>query len=321
MKTIAILLLDGVMDSSLALTLDSLRTAQALLAARGSALQLRIQIVTVKAQVRTGCGLHLRGDLRCQADTGHGADWIIVPGLGTCSDQQIQERLLQRDAVQAMQWLAQAGRGKVRIAASCSAVFLLAQAGLLDGCKATTTWWLAPAFRARYPEVLLDESRMVVWHGARLTAGAALAQMDLMLAIVADVMGAAVAQLCAHYLLIDQRSSQARYMMQSHLQHQDATVIAAERWIDAHLTESITVGALSAELAVSAKTLARRITAATGVAPLKFIQRRRLSRAAHLIETTPLSIEAVAALVGYRDSTALRKLIKREFGITPSALR
>ena len=98
-------------------------------------------------------------------------------------------------------------------------------------------------------------------------------------------------------------------------------MFAADHWIDAHWAEPISVQTLSSELAVSAKTLARRIEAATGVSPIKFIQRRRLSRAAHLIETTTLSIEAVAAQVGYRDSTALRKLIKREFGMTPSSLR
>jgi AraC-like DNA-binding protein len=83
----------------------------------------------------------------------------------------------------------------------------------------------------------------------------------------------------------------------------------------------MTVTALSSELALSPKTLARRIEAATGVSPIKFIQRRRLSHAAHLLETTALSIETVAAQVGYQDSTALRKLIKREFGVTPSNLR
>ena len=168
---------------------------------------------------------------------------------------------------------------------------------------------------------MLDESRMLVRDGPCLTAGAALSQLDLMLAVLSDVAGESVAHLCSRYLLIDQRSSQARYMMRNHLEHEDRTVIAAERWIDAHLAQPMTVTALSSELALSPKTLARRIKAATGVSPIKFIQRRRLSHAAHLLETTSLSIEMVAAQVGYQDSTALRKLIKREFDVTPSTLR
>ena len=321
MKTITILVLDGVMDSSLAITLDTLRAALSFLAARDAAPQVRVQTIAAKPQVATGAGLRLTVDLTFKNAQQAASDWIIVPGLGTFSDREISERFARADAVQALRWLAEAGAGNAKIAASCAAVFLLAQAGLLQGRKATTTWWLAQAFRTRYPEVQLDEARMLVRDGPRLTAGAALSQLDLMLAIVSEVMGKSVAHLCSRYLLIDQRSSQARYMMQSHLQHEDRTVIAAERWIDAHLAEPISVQALSSELAVSAKTLARRIEAATGVSPIKFIQRRRLSRASHLIETTTLSIESVAAQVGYRDSTALRKLIKREFGMTPSALR
>jgi transcriptional regulator GlxA family with amidase domain len=113
----------------------------------------------------------------------------------------------------------------------------------------------------------------------------------------------------------------ARYMIQAHTQQVDPTVIAAERWIDTHLSEPISITALAAALAVSPKTLARRIDAATGVSPVKFIQRRRLVHVAHLIASTSLSIEAIAAKVGYQDGTALRKLVRREFGTTPAALR
>ena len=197
----------------------------------------------------------------------------------------------------------------------------MAESGLLSGRKATTTWWLAQTFRVRYPDVLLDETKMLVHGGSILTAGAALSQMDLMLAIVSDVLGKSVANLCSRYLLIDQRASQARYMMQSHLLHEDKTVIAAERWIDAHIAQAITVKELSVELAISPKTLARRIENAIGISTIKFIQRRKISYASHLIETSSLSIEEISSLVGYRDSTALRKLIKREFGVTPSLLR
>lgn len=321
MKIITVLVLDGVFDSGLSITLDTLHAAQSILAARGGAPKVQVRTIAAKACITTGAGMRMKADLRFKAATQQVSDWIIVPGLGHRSDRELSEGFARSDTMQAMRWLAAAGAGKTRIAASCSAVFLLAQAGLLDGRKATTAWWLAPAFRARYPAVVLDEARLLVRDGPCLTAGAALSQLDLMLAVVSDIFGESVAHLCSRYLLIDQRSSQARYMMRDHLEHEDQTVVAAERWIDAHLAQPMTVTALSSELALSPKTLARRIEAATGVSPIKFIQRRRLSHAAHLLETTALSIEAVAAEVGYQDSTALRKLIKREFGVTPSTLR
>ncbi|CAN5331247.1 hypothetical protein BH11PSE11_BH11PSE11_27180 [soil metagenome] len=323
MKKIAILVLDGVMDSSLAITLDTLRAAQLFLKSTHAKQQVEIQTVGFRKYAVTGAGLRITLDRTFKAaqEKYDANDWIIMPAPGLRSDVEIDARLAQADAIKAMQWLGSVARGGVRVGTSCSGSFLLAQAGLLTGRNATTTWWLARTFRERFPDVNLDETRMLVRDGTRWTAGAAFSQLDLVLAIVTDVMGPAVAHLCSRYLLIDQRPSQARYMMQDHLLNTDTTVIAAQRWIDANLASPITIGTLSSELAVAPKTLARRIEAVTGVSPIKFVQRRRLTHAAHLLETTSLSIEEIAAQVGYRDGTALRKLVKREFGITPSAMR
>ncbi|HWJ95450.1 MAG TPA: helix-turn-helix domain-containing protein, partial [Telluria sp.] len=110
-------------------------------------------------------------------------------------------------------------------------------------------------------------------------------------------------------------------MVHTHTRHVDPTVVAAERWIDAHIAEPIAVAALAGALGVSPKTLARRIDAAIGMSPVKFIQQRRLQHAVHLIETTTRPLEAIAAEVGYQDGTTLWKLVKREFGVTPASLR
>lgn len=322
MKTILILALDGVMDSSLTITLDTIRAGQSFQARASRPGRIQVLVASHRKAVRTGGGLRLNADLSF-AEASRDAirpDWIVIPGLGLVSDKAIAARLEQKDAVAAMELLQQMP-GSVRIGASCSSVFLLAETGLLARRHVTMTWWLAHLFRARYPDVRLDETKMLVRDGPYLTAGSAYAQLDLALAIVTDMMGPSIAHLCSRYLLIDQRPSQARYMMQTHVQHVDPTVVAAERWIDSHLSVPINITELAAALAVSPKTLARRIDAATGVSPVKFVQRRRLLHAAHLIESTAMSIEAIAAEVGYQDGTALRKLVKREFGTTPAALR
>jgi transcriptional regulator GlxA family with amidase domain len=323
MKTILILALDGMMDSSLAITLDTLRTAQGFLASAGKPGRIRIATAGYGRSIRTGAGLRMTPDatFREVADSGARPEWVVVPGLGVTSEAEIGPRFAKKDAIEACRLLQAMDGAGVKIGASCSSVFLLAQAGLLAGRRATMTWWLAHAFRRLHPDVALDESRMLARDRNILTAGSAYSQLDLALAIVTDAAGAAVAQLCSRYLLIDQRPSQAKYMIPSHIRHNDATVVAAERWIDAHLSGPISIPALSSMLAVSPKTLARRIDAATGMTPLRFIQRRRLMRAAHLIETTALSIDRIATQVGYQDGTALRKLVKREFGTTPRALR
>ena len=120
---------------------------------------------------------------------------------------------------------------------------------------------------------------------------------------------------------VGRRPSQARYMVASHLRSHDAAVATAERWIDDHLAEPITVRALSKAVAMSEKTFSRKVQAAIGMSPVKLIQRRRLMMATHLIETSKASIEEVAARVGYRDSTTLRRLIRRDLGTSPTGLR
>lgn len=322
MKKLLILALDGVMDSSLAVTLDTLRTAQAFFERSGRRGGLEWSMVGSRKSIRTAGGLRATAacTIREVLANGVDAEWLLVPGLDMTSRPAIDARLVRGDTRAAIELLRER-RVARRIAASCSSVFLLAEAGLLDGKAATTTWWLAQAFRERYPAVLLDETRMLVHDGAYLTGGSLFAQLDVALAVVTATMGAEIAHLCSRYMLIDRRASQARYMIPSHVRHVDEIVIAAERWIDAHLTAPITVTALASALAVSPKTLSRRIVAATGLSPVRFLQRRRVLEAMHLIETSTMTIEDVAEQVGYQDGTALRKIIKRELGMTPSSLR
>jgi transcriptional regulator GlxA family with amidase domain len=318
MKKVMILALDGVMDSSLSITLDTLRTARAF----NERAALQWCVVGARRSVRTGGGMRLDADftVREVLNGATRAEWLIVPGLGMTNERAIAARLAQRDALAAMGLLRQRGVAK-RIAASCSAVFLLAEAGLLDGRRATTTWWLAQTFRERYPQVRLDESKILVHDGTLLTAGSAFAQLDLALAVITAALGANVAHFCSRYMLIDRRASQARYMIQSHVRHVDETVLAAERWIDAHLAGPVSITELAAAVRLSPKTLSRRIVAATGLPPVRFLQRRRVMEAVHLIETTRMNIDDIAMKVGYQDGTALRKIIRRELGTTPSALR
>ena len=104
--------------------------------------------------------------------------------------------------------------------AACIGTFVMAESGLLDHQRATTTWWLAPLFRKRYPNVLLDESNMIVKSGRFVTAGAALSHMDLALWLVRSV-SPQLAALTAKYLIVDSRPSQSAYALTDHLVHSD----------------------------------------------------------------------------------------------------
>jgi transcriptional regulator GlxA family with amidase domain len=101
---------------------------------------------------------------------------------------------------------------------------VLAESGLLNQHQATTTWWLAPTFRERYPQVLLDESDMVVKSGNVVTAGAALGHMDLALWLIRSV-SPELASLTAKYLIVDERPSQTAYALTDHLIHSCCTAL------------------------------------------------------------------------------------------------
>src|SRR5258708_32241435 len=120
------------------------------------------------------------------------------------------------------------GRGALP-AAACIGTFVLAEAGLLDGEEATTTWWLSPLFRQRYPRVRLDESRILVQSNAVGTAGAALSHLDLALALIRRARPE-LANLTARDLGVAVRTSQSIYSIPDHLAHADPLTPQFERW-------------------------------------------------------------------------------------------
>src|SRR2546429_1162470 len=151
------------------------------------------------------------GSRRSNVDL-RGIELVIVPGLGTASADELETKLKNPMCRRAVDMLARAHATGAMLAASCASTFLLAEAGLLDGRRATTTWWLAPLFRQRYPAVELLTEQMVVTDWPIATGGAAMAQMDLMLAVVGRFAGPSLAKACASYLLLDGRRSQAPFM-------------------------------------------------------------------------------------------------------------
>src|SRR5262249_35209863 len=138
----------------------------------------------------------------------------------------------------------------VPIGASCMGSFLLADAGLLDHQEATTTWWLAPLFRQRYPNVSLDESRMLVPSDVGVTAGAAMGHLDLALWLIRKA-SPELANLVSRYLLADIRASQAVYIIPNHLAQADPLILRFEQWARQHLQEGFSLQVAAKALATS----------------------------------------------------------------------
>lgn len=116
------------------------------------------------------------------------------------------------------------------------------------------------------------------------------------------------------YLALEGHPSQARHMMTSHLATTTGEAARADAWVRAHLASRFSIDELARATRTSTRTLARRVKLATGLAPVRFVQRIRAEEAAYLLETTDLSLDEVAARVGYEDSSTLRRLLRREMG-------
>lgn len=302
---IAVLLLDGVFDTGLATMLDTFALANAF---AGDAPGFAITKVGVRKRVKTGQGLRVPLDPLPR----RAPELVVVPALGSKSPAAIDEVLATRELHDAAALLHEWSERGTKIAAACTATFLLASTGLLDGKAATTTWWLAPAFRERFPAVALDEVRMIVEADGIVTAGAALAHLDLALSIVRRTSPAA-ARTTARHLTFDGRASQGAYVMPDHLAHTDAVVERFEAWAREHL-DGFSIGAAARAVGASSRTLERRVQRALGRSPLSYVQDLRVERARFELETSDRSIDEIAARVGYSDGVTLRTLLRERTG-------
>ncbi|MGN6319671.1 GlxA family transcriptional regulator [Trinickia sp.] len=307
-----VLALDGVFDTGLSAVLDAFTTANELAAAKqpGVGPHFEVEVIGVRREVRTALGM--RVPVKAASAMGR-PDWLVVPALGTKMPRQLLPALARRDVSDAMALLRQSHRDGVKIAAGCIGTFVVAESGLLNGQDATTTWWLAPLFRQRYPEVRLDSERMLVPSGNFVTAGAAIGHLDLALWLLTQA-SPDLASLVARYLLVDARPSQAPYVIPAHLARADPLVERFERWARSRLSEGFSLDAAAQALATSTRTLQRRIEAVLGKSPLSYFQDLRVERAVHLLRTSRLDIEAIAAEVGYVDGATLRTLLRRRLG-------
>jgi transcriptional regulator GlxA family with amidase domain len=315
---IDILALDGVFDTGLAAVQDTLAIAAELgREQRGLSAPVLTRVVGVRRGVTTANGLKVPTQMASALSR---PDVIVVPALGAKTPHTLAGALGHRDIARAGTLLRARQTEGVMAAAACTGTFVLAESGLLDSQTATTSWWLGPFFRARYPKVVLDDGRMVVRSGDVVTAGAALAHFDLALWLVRRI-SPALAAVTARYLMIDPRSSQAAYAIPDHLTHTDAVVERFERWARENLSNGFSLDHASRAVGASPRTLARRLRAVLGKSPMSYFQGLRVERAVHLLQTTDESVERIAIEVGYSDAVTLRNLLRRRLGRSASQLR
>ena len=319
MTHIAVVVMEGVLDSSLGITLDTLGAAANLVSAQGGTLSIQPVSSGRATHVRTGSGLHLSG-LTPQA-WARQPDVVLLPGCNVSRPEQLAAWLNQPEVHSVRDWLVGIVPTTRLMASGCVGTFVMAAAGLLNGRAATTTWWLAREFQRLYPDVKLDMKRIVVDEGKYLTAGAALAQIDLTLSVVRRLFGDEIARRSASFMLADERQTQAHFAVSSVMAQPHPDVTRAERWIHQNLGRAFSIDELADALHLTPRTLARRFVEAIGTPPYHFVQRIRLERAHQLLQTTAEPLQHIAEAVGYQNASTLTRAFKRFDFPNPAALR
>lgn len=211
----------------------------------------------------------------------------------------------------------------MRVASVCSGAYVLAEAGLLDGRRATTHWGRTREFVARYPRVKFEPDRIFtrdgnVWTSAGISAG-----IDLALAMITEDHGEEIAQQTARQLVLYHRRSggQSQFSSLLELKTPNGRFGTLLSWARENLDAPLTVEDLADRAGMSPRHFARAFAAETGTTPSKAIERLRLEVARERVQSSREAIERVAETVGFRDPERMRRAFIRAFGQPPQALR
>ncbi|MFJ5303092.1 GlxA family transcriptional regulator [Streptomyces sp. NPDC088350] len=214
-------------------------------------------------------------------------------------------------------------RPDARIVSICTAAFVLAAAGLLDGRRATTHWQVVDRFRELYPQVDLDPDVLFVHDGRILTSAGAASGVDVCLHIVRTDHGSELANTVARRCVVPpfRDGGQAQYI-EHPVPECGATSTAATRdWALTHLDEPLALNDLARHAGMSLRTFARRFNDEVGLSPGRWLIQQRVARARDLLEASDLSVDQIAGRVGFATGASLRQHLHAAIGVSPQAYR
>jgi transcriptional regulator GlxA family with amidase domain len=306
--SIAILALDGVVAADVAAPAEVFARTRL---PDGRA-PYQVRIATRAASVDAGL-FTLSTPWRLDAVTT--ADTVIVPG------RHDLDASTPRAAIEALRAAAASGR---RIASICVGAFILAEAGLLDGQRATTHWAAAAELARRFPAVQVDPDVLYVDNGQILTSAGAAAAFDLCLHLVRCDHGPAVAADTARAVVMPlERAGDQRQFVTHPPSPPDEgqTLEPLLRWLHDNAGRPLTLDAIAAHAAMSTRSLNRRFRDEVGTTPMQWLRTTRVRRAQQLLEATDHTVERVAHLAGFTSAAALREHFAAVVGTNPTTYR
>jgi transcriptional regulator GlxA family with amidase domain len=221
-------------------------------------------------------------------------------------------------------WVAAASRRARRTASVCTGAYLLAEAGLLDGRRATTHWRYRGALARRHPQISMNPDAIYVRDGDLWTSAGVTAGIDLTLALIEEDLGRAIALAVAQELVVFLKRPGGQSQFSQALAAQEAIRPALrelQAWIARNVDADLSVAALADRAHLSERSIARAFRRETGQTPAAYVEALRIERARVLLEDGAESLETVARATGFRSAEVLRRAFHRHLGVSPAAYR
>jgi transcriptional regulator GlxA family with amidase domain len=316
-RRVAIVTFDGAQSLDVTGPLEAFSMASAAACERmpGIAPPYAIEVLAARpGAVRMGSGLRLVADRAWQRVRG-GVDTLVVAG-GDVRAAAADLRLRR--------WLRAMAPRVRRLASVCSGAFILAEAGLLDGRRATTHWLGVPLLQRRYPRITVEPDAIFVRDGSVFTSAGVTAGIDLALAMIEQDLGRPIALAVARRLVVFLKRPGGQSQFSSHLAAQEVGPDALRdlsAWIVEHLDHDLSIERLAARAAMSPRHFARVFRHETGCTPAKYVERARVDAARRLLEDGNGGLEGVAARCGFGSGEQMRRTFLRHVGVVPIEYR
>lgn len=314
LKSVALIVLDGVAPFEMSVLAEVFGVDRSHRGTGVPAFDFRICTpVPGRLETKVGFSINVESGLEAAAD----ADLVVIAPADEASPSRAA---VLPAAVEALRAAHARGAWVMSI---CSAAFVLAEAGLLDGRRATTHWMYSAELAARYPDIAVDEDVLYVQDGTVITSAGTAAGIDAVLHLVRLEHGARVAAAIARDMLVPPHrdGGQAQFIERPFPVHTCDTLGPVLTWIGEHLAQDHPVKDLALRAAMSPRTFARRFRAETGTTPAAWINAQRVLLAQELLEETNLSVEEVARASGFGQAELLRHHFHRDVGASPAAYR
>ncbi|HET6158056.1 MAG TPA: GlxA family transcriptional regulator [Dongiaceae bacterium] len=282
----------------------------------GAEPKFRISVASIDgAPVTSAYGLSISP--QSSIDAIERADLILV------SASSLDPATWRQQPAELAPWLRRWHNKGAMIGGLCTGVAFLAEAGLLDGRRATTHWGVARYFERLYPKVDWRPEVLITEDGGLFCSGGVYASVDLSLYLVEKLCGHQVAVECSKALLINMpRFYQAGYsILPVSRPHADQKIRQVEEYLQANFAKPLSIDELAQHAGMSRRNFLRRFKAATGAMPGAYLQMFRVAAARQMLEDSATSVQRVGSAVGYDNVTFFRQIFRRYTGVTPAEYR